>query len=166
MSVAGVLRATVRVNDEPSSWATLGHSCVKSIENQFGPHMIGHRVADDSAGVEVNDDGKVEPAFPRSNVGDVADPCDVRRIHGELPFEEIRRRRLRRVGNCRRSKPTFPTPLKALLTHQSSDATFTHAHPFRPQIALDPRTPVGAAAGRVMRPNSRPKPIVDDGSVA
>ena len=52
--------------------------------------MIGHRVADHAARVQIDDHGEVKPAFPGPYVRDVAYPRDVRCRYGELPFEQIR----------------------------------------------------------------------------
>ena len=46
----------------------------EGVERQAGLEIFLHSPADDFAAVEIHDAGQIEPTFPGSNVGNVADP--------------------------------------------------------------------------------------------
>jgi hypothetical protein len=57
--------------------------------DQFGSDMLGHRPADDSAGVGVHHGGAVQLALLSGVLGDVGDPQPVRSVHSEPTIDRV-----------------------------------------------------------------------------
>lgn len=88
---AGVLAAAVAVEDGALSGA--GLECLpEGVEDEIRAEMIGQSPAEDAPGVEVDDDGEVEPTGGGGDEGDIPGPGTVRSGWKRLAVEEIRRR--------------------------------------------------------------------------
>src|SRR4051812_14424012 len=86
--VAAVLRALIRMNHgaarTPSAY---GHQ--HGVEHQLAVNRRTGRPADDLAREEIHDDGEIEPALPRPNIGDIRHPGCVRPRDGETPLQQV-----------------------------------------------------------------------------
>ena len=89
--VASVLRALVRVHDDPLPRLSSPHCHHQRVEHKVTNHCRLHRPADDHAAMKIHDDRQVQPAFPGSDVRDIRDPSGIGSFHGELPLQKIRR---------------------------------------------------------------------------
>jgi hypothetical protein len=85
----GVLAAAIAVKDQLAAGAAMGDGHVESLQDQFRPHVVGHRPTDDLARKEVEDRADVEPPFVGRNVGDVGDPLLVRPRRREITVQEV-----------------------------------------------------------------------------
>ena len=88
--IAAKLRTLIGMNQGMRGLASpYGHE--KRIQYEVsGDRGLGGP-ADNTAGVEVHDDGQVEPAFPRAHVGNVGDPGVVRSVNGKSLLQSIGR---------------------------------------------------------------------------
>ena len=89
--VRTVLAATVGVVN-----ATLGrlpqrHSHLQRSDRQVVLHPVAHRPANDTPGMQIEDDRQVEPAFSGPHIADVTGPLLVRLICMEIPVQKVRR---------------------------------------------------------------------------
>src|SRR5678816_212677 len=75
--------------DHGATGASPADSHHHRVEHEFAVNGGSSRPADDLAREQIHDDGQVEPALPRPNVGDIRDPGFVSPRHGELPLQEI-----------------------------------------------------------------------------
>src|ERR687892_472374 len=78
-----VLTAAVAVEDDPLGDAAScagGHA--QRVGDEFGAHVVGHRVAQPAPRPEIEDRGQIQPALAGRDVGDVADPGDIGRPAG------------------------------------------------------------------------------------
>lgn len=69
---------------------------VDGVADEVGAHMVGHRVPDDLAGVQIDHRGQVEPTLPGGQVGDVATSRRPRGRGGEIAADQVRHRRRHR----------------------------------------------------------------------
>jgi len=65
-------------------------SHVQRGDDQAGVVLRPHRVAENPAGVQVDDGGEVEFALTGDDLGHVAAPGDIRRRCGEDPLDQVR----------------------------------------------------------------------------
>ena len=86
-----VLAAAVAVEDGVFCGAGL-ESLVKSVEDEIGAEVVGEFPAEDASGVEIDDDGEIEPTGGGGDEGDVAGPGLVGSGGRRLMEEEIGRR--------------------------------------------------------------------------
>ena len=86
--VAAILRALIRM-DDGALWAAESDSSDNRIQHQFAMECRRHRPANDLSREEIHDDGQIEPALPRTNVGYVGDPHRVRPEDVEIPLEKV-----------------------------------------------------------------------------
>ncbi len=106
--------------------------------------MVGpRRPADDLAREQIHDDGQVEPALPRPNVGDIRDPRLVSPRHRELPLQE--------VGDQDGWLADRPAPraiavqgAQVIHAHQPGDAVLATGLSGLPQVQEDARGAVDA----------------------
>ncbi len=70
-----------------------GH--LKRRDGEVAAEMILHRPADHAPREQVDDDRKVQPALPRSDVGDIGGPDLIRSARRELTLHQISRYRAR-----------------------------------------------------------------------
>ena len=114
-----VLRATVGVQDCLTGLGSAAPACdLQRVDDEFGLEVIGDGEADDAARVDIDHDGRVDPALTGGVLGDIGDPEPVGLVDCEDAFDVIRMRRRRR----RRSAKTAPIrALEALVTHQPRD---------------------------------------------
>ena len=62
---------------------------LQGVGHELGPHVVGHRPADDLPRVEVLNGGEVDPALPGPEIGDVGRPDPVRLRGGEVAEQEV-----------------------------------------------------------------------------
>jgi hypothetical protein len=68
----------------------VGHG--QGVHDEFGAVVIGHGIADDLAGGQVQPAGEVEPALGRRQVGDVADQLDPGTLGVKIAADQVRGR--------------------------------------------------------------------------
>lgn len=87
--VGAVLAATTRVQQHLLLWLTVCHSHLQHRVYQGLMHPVVHRPADDSARIEIEHNGQIQPALGSPHVGHVRDPVLVGAIRGELAIQVI-----------------------------------------------------------------------------
>ena len=63
--VRGLLATPIRVDDQPCLWPMSSHGHSQSLYHQVAGDSLRHRPADHRTGVQVQDDGQVQPARTR-----------------------------------------------------------------------------------------------------
>lgn len=82
-----VIAATVRVEYRPAlDWIVSGGHPDRVLDKRSFVVVV-HGPADHGFGVAIDDGGKINPAFPCRNVGDIANHLLARRGRGEVPAE-------------------------------------------------------------------------------
>ena len=99
----------------------------------------------DPAREQIHDDGQVEPALPRADVGDVGDPGGVWPRGGELSLQEIRDQH-RGLADGPASRPIAMQRAKIGLAHQPRDAMLAAGLARFTQIEEHARSAVDAMA--------------------
>ena len=96
---ARVLRSGIRVVDQPAwmDWVlvavALPQSHLQGVQNEDGFLQCGCGPADDPAGEGVHDEGHVDDARERGDMGEVGDPAPVRGRGDEVAVDQVRRPR-------------------------------------------------------------------------
>ena len=54
-------------------------------------HAVAHSPADHAPGMQIQDHSKIQPAFTRPNIADVASPFLIGLISGEISVQQVRR---------------------------------------------------------------------------
>jgi len=117
----------------------VGERHLQRVGDKLGPHVIGHGPADDPARVRVEQHRQVEPPLPCRDIRDVAKPEAIRPRRREVARHQVRRGRVRRVGD-RRARPSPPVAAdEARRPHQPGDALAGAAHPGGAQLGVDAR---------------------------
>src|SRR5713101_1933758 len=127
------------------------------VEYEFAVDGRSSRPTDDLAREQIHDDGQVEPALPRPNVGDIRDPGLVSPRHRKLPLQE--------VGDQDGWLADWPAPCsiavqgaQAIHTHQPCDAVLATGFAGLAQIQEDAGGSVDTLALSERRPNQSEQP--------
>ena len=89
----GVLGSLIRMMDDLLG-ASLPHGHIKSVEHQLRAQMRRHGPADNTATPYIEDDGQIQKAGPRWDVGNIRDPELIRAGGCKIPLDQVRRFRL------------------------------------------------------------------------
>lgn len=120
----------------------------QGIVRKLGRNAGTHGPSDDHPRPCVHDDGQVEPALVRPNVGDVGEPGLVGPLGGEIPFYQV----IGRFGPAcaflarRLPHPAPGYPAPSMPGHDAGDALPRCAHPLRLERHEHLRRTVDAAA--------------------
>src|SRR6266511_4602337 len=149
---AGVLNAAIGVLNQPPFRTTCCQCHGECGRGQFGAQVVGHGPADHCAAVGVDDDRQVQPALPRADVGDVAEPFLVRCAGGEVALHEILDLHFW-ISDGRSTEPTWRPTHQTSLAHEASNALAGDALLMLAQFGMDTRCAIGATAPVVNGPN-------------
>lgn len=86
-----VLAAAIRVMNASLGRLTQRHSHLQCPDCQVALHPVAYRPANDTPGMQIEDDRQVEPAFSGPDIADVARPFPVWLICTEVPVQKVRR---------------------------------------------------------------------------
>jgi len=89
--IAGVLTSAIRVEDQAGRRMPPEPGHPQGIHSQRPRHALAHCKADHLPVEQIDHHGKIEPAFIGPDVGNVACPDLVRRIHGEVARQHAAR---------------------------------------------------------------------------
>ena len=142
---AGVLAASIRVDDQPGRRPALGDGHPQSGTDQLGRHARGHRPADDLAREQVHHHRQIQPAAAGTQVGNVGDPCLVRARGVELPVQHIGRHRQAVPAIGRVHELAMPDRAQPVFTHQPANPMAAKLQPFGAQHLQQPAAAVTAA---------------------
>ncbi len=125
--------AYLNPNESTCHGGVAKHSHQHRVEHELAVNGGSCRPADDLARAQIHDDGQVEPALPRPNVGHIRDPRLVSTRHRELPLQES--------GNQDGGLANRPAPCaiavqgaQLTLAHQARDAVLTAGLAGLPQV--------------------------------
>ena len=89
--MGAVLRAAIRVVNTAWWRAAQGNSHVQRPDRQILFHPVADSPANHAPREQVDDDGQINPALTRPDVGDVARPLLVRGTRRKVLLQEVRR---------------------------------------------------------------------------
>lgn len=72
---------------QPFRASPKGYGHVQRTDRQIPLHSIADRPTNDAARVQIQDDGQIQPAFMRPDLGDVACPFLVRLLSEKVPIQ-------------------------------------------------------------------------------
>ena len=145
----GVLAAAIAVDHALGlqSAAAVGH--VESVDDEFGAVVVGHGIADDLAGGQVQPAGEVEPALGGRQVSDVANQLDAGTLGVEVAADEVRGRLRLLVRPGQRAVLAPGDAADVAFAHDAGDALAVHPLPQAPQFGVDARDAIGLPGGDV-----------------
>ena len=100
----------------------LGNCCAFTYGQRIPLHVITERPADDAAGVQIKDDGQIQPAFTGPDVAYITGPFWVRAIRSEVLIQQVGRDVERAIAIRRRRVFMGPDDLDVILAHQTAYA--------------------------------------------
>ena len=152
-----ILAAAIRVANQTRLGMASAQRLIQRLTNRALAQVIGHRVADDPAAVEVFDPGQIQPAFGGGHAGDVADPRLIGTLDSKALSQPIRGHGPGMARIRRHAKPPFLSAAQAQLAADAPDAMKADANAVRRQITLQALGPVGLAASLVRGANLSPQ---------
>src|SRR4029077_931810 len=98
---------------------------------------IRYLPADDHPGEQIKDERGIDKAGISLDISNVSDPAAVRRLGGEVAFQQVRRPLLASWTGHGRPRPLLPGPqaLQAHLAHQPLDRAPRDLDPVTAQLA-------------------------------
>ena len=139
-----VLRATVGMDNCRAGLGASAPACdLECVDDEFGLEVVGDGEADDAARVDIDHDGRVDPALACGVLRDVGHPQPIRRVDSEDALDVIIVRGRRRL----RSPESAPVrAFEAFFAHQPSDPLATDPDTTaESQLGLHARRTVRAA---------------------
>ena len=89
--VRTILRPAIRVVNAVFGWRSERNRHLQCPDRKVTFHPIANSPADHSPGMQVEDDGKIQPAFARPDIGNVTCPFLVRLICNEVSVQQVGR---------------------------------------------------------------------------
>ena len=86
-----VLAATIRVVDAPLRRPAQGDGHVQGADRQILLHPVAYGPSDHPARMQVEDDGQIDPALPRPDIGYVTSPFLIGLARSKVLIQEVRR---------------------------------------------------------------------------
>src|ERR1017187_5998565 len=146
--VAGVLAATIAVEDQPCllAWIAFEPRHLQSIDHQVALHIWPHRPAHHFPAEQIDYYRKKQPTFVGRDIRQISNPRLVGRGHDELAIEHIRRDRqvVPAVGGGN-AESALAASLNAVLLHQPLHPQLANANALRPQLPPDARPSIRSA---------------------
>ena len=134
------LRAAVAVMHQVACavTATIVDGLLKRIEDEVGAERIRHTPADNASREHVDDEGDVDEASPRRDVGEVRDPQLIGPGRHEVTVDEVNRT-IRTAVRLRGGDPrtASDSPTEAHGSHQAAHRTARHAVAVASQLPPD-----------------------------
>ena len=92
VSLTGILAAAIRVVQQLSGWMAIDDRHAPGTFHQLGIQPIPHGPAHHPPGIQIQDDGQIQPAFCGFDVGDVTNPFFVGSGSLKVLVEQVGRR--------------------------------------------------------------------------
>lgn len=130
-----VLHASVRMMDQSAEGSFARPQCLlQGGEHEVYVQRAGDVPADDVAGEDVDDEGRVSEAGPGAHVGDVGHPEPVGGGGAEVSLHQVQRPWCRLVRNGRANLPAAPDASQPQLAHQAFHGATGNLGAFPPQL--------------------------------
>ena len=142
--LAGVLHAAIGVMDHPGHWVPVAERHQQRIAGQFPFERVSHRPTHHASRAQVEDNGQVDQAFARRDVGNIGRPDVIRAWdtrHRKLSVQHVRRDgiRMRRIGGHAKRSRSLRT--QAIRVHQLRDPIHAAGMAQRFEFRLHARAP-------------------------
>ena len=91
VGIGAILAAAIRM--EKAAWRRIAeaHCHIERPDCQILLHSVTDRPAHNAAAMQIEDDGEVEPALRRPDIGDIASPLLVGRSSNKITVQPVRR---------------------------------------------------------------------------
>jgi len=142
-----LLASLIRMMQQPARLTSSPDRHDQGIGHQLRCHLLTHRPTHDSAGEQIKDNSKIQPAFILPKICEIGNPALVRCRRLKLPIEQVRRN-----GMCSsytavaRQSTSLGAGLKARPKHQAGYTMLAAAITPSDQIAPHAWTSIGAIA--------------------
>ena len=154
--VESALTAPVGVEDHPVRGpAPGGYSHAQGVGYELGAHVVGHGVADQATGAEIEHGGQVEPALVGADVGDVPSPRHIRCPRVEPAADQIRQGWVEVRGQGGADLGRLVDPDDPVDPHQPLHPFVVHPVTLTSQLVGHAGRPVGAVGLAVDGPHDR-----------
>jgi len=143
----GILDAAIGMKEQARRGSAVEQGHGKGGKNELGVDGSAHGPTDDPAGMEVHDAGKIKPALPGWNVGDVGDPDLVGGGGCRSHCKEVGSNRvvMIAVGGLN-AMAALLAALDALAAHEACNAIATVAASDGTKVEIDAGRAVGLSA--------------------
>ncbi len=142
--MAGVLAAPVGMVHQARCWAPAEPGHGQRVCHDVGRHARFQRPAHNLAIEQIENNGQIQPAFIRPQIGDVRRPDLIRRGRRKVSIQQIARYRQAVFRVRRHLVAPLVTSINAVLTHQPFHAFLTGREAARSQFSNHTRATVGA----------------------
>ena len=140
------MAAAIRVMNAASGWRTERDGHVQGTDRQIVLHPITDSPADNAPGMEVQDNGQIQPTLSRPDIADVASPFLVWYVCGDVTIQQV-------WGNIELGIAVgcdlvFAGPYDryAVLTHQPANTAMPHIQADLLQLFRHPWSTIAAEA--------------------
>ena len=110
---------------------------LESIQRKIASKRTRHTPAHDPSREDVGEEGHVDEARPRGDVGEIRHSKRIRTIGGEVPLNEIRRSKGRMIGDRGLERSAAYDALEAHLTHPPLYRASGDFDPFSAKLTPD-----------------------------
>ena len=124
------MTAAIGVKNAALGRLTQPHRHIQRPDRQILFHPVADSPANDTAAMQIKDDGKIEPALLCPDIGDVASPFAVGHISGKIPVQPV----------CRDAQAMVAVRRDLVL------ARANRLDPVDPHESADPRSPTSSPA--------------------
>ena len=147
------MAAAIRM--EKTAWWRIAeaHRHIERPDCQILLHPVTYRPTHDAAAMQVENDGKVEPALRCPDIGDVARPFTVGVVGSKIAVQPVCRDTQTVVAVRRNLVLARSDWLDSVDLHQSSDPALANIEPHLFQLHRHPRTTVAPKAQPVLFPD-------------
>ena len=144
------MRPAIRMMNAVLVRLTQCHSHVQRPDRQIPLHPVTDRPADDAPGVQIEDNGQIQPTFARPDVADVSGPFLVGAVRREILIQQVGSNVERVIAVCRRLILLGSDNLDTILTHQTAHAPVPNPQPQFLQLLGHPWSPIALQAKTVL----------------
>jgi len=119
ISVATELGPTIRVDHQTRGGLTGMNGTRQSRESPFVTQVFPERPTDNPSGIQIDDNGQIEPALTATKIDDITDPYFVWMVYIEPLLKQVRSGLQLVVGVCGDHESSTRFGPQALATHGS-----------------------------------------------
>ena len=161
------MAAAIRVENAALGRIAQPHRHIQRTDRQILFHPVADSPANDTAAMQIKDDGKIEPALLCPDIGDVASLFAVGHISGKVTVEPVCCDTQARMAVRRNLVLTCADGLDPVDPHEAADPALANVEPGFLQLHRHSRTAVAAKAQAILfpdmgqHPHVRPLPMAD-----
>ena len=124
--VRAILRPAIRVMNAACGWLPERDGHLQCPDPQVALHPITDSPADNAPGMQVQDNGQIQPTFSGPDIADVASPFLVWCVCGEVTIQQVWGNIELVIAVCRHLMFACSNNGYAVLAHQPANTAVTH----------------------------------------